>query len=159
MHYPGLRASSGAHSSEVCCSSSWDTRRNRKLPIGKETSVLTRSLFCLMLLSERFLVFSSSLRMRRLCSSALTDSSKCATCCSATCPTRDTRCVSRNVGRLLAPPETLLGETPGSSGEKLLQFSVDLDFFPHQLLPSLTVYPISMLHRLLHSTLPRQHLH
>lgn len=116
-----------------------------ELPIGKKTnsSVLTRGLCFFTLLLGCFLFFSSSLRMRRLRSSALTDTSRYTTCCSATCPTRDTRCISRNVGRLLAPSETLLGEAPGSSGEELLQFS---DLFSHQLLPSLTVQPTSMLH-------------
>lgn len=90
---------------------------------------LTWGLFFFVLVSDCFLVFSS-LRRRRLRSSALTDTSKCATCCSATCPTRAIRCSSRNVERLPEPSETLCGESPASKREKWSQFSVDLDLFP-----------------------------
>lgn len=115
---PVLHATSGLHSPEVWCT--WDPRRaaHRKKPL-----VLTWGLCFFVLVSDCFLVFSS-LRMRRLRSSALTDTSKYTTCCSATCPTRDTRCSSRNVGRLPAPSETLCGESPASKREKLPTFSV-----------------------------------
>lgn len=107
------------------CRNRWETNQQevaRKMKGPAFTLAL-----CLFVL----LAACSSPRTRRRRNSVLTANSRCISCCRATSPARETRCLSTTVSTVPQSSEMLLGEDPGSGDQiQVVSVSSVLPLFP-----------------------------